>query len=144
MFFVKYPNFKKNPFYITGESYAGIHIPLLARNIYKAKSTINLKGVAIGNGQECPCDLLVIQVEWGSTPNPYNIYDDCDAIKLNKQTRSASLDCPHNGYTDYLNNADVRKALHVHPDAPNWSDCSGFYAGDYEPMHKTTLDILTI
>ncbi|CAG2175251.1 unnamed protein product, partial [Oppiella nova] len=49
-FFVKYPHLKGNPFYITGESYAGIYIPMLAKQIYRHNSTINLKGMAIGNG----------------------------------------------------------------------------------------------
>jgi len=43
-FFEKFPNLKKNPFYITGESYAGIYIPMLAHEIFSTKSTINLKG----------------------------------------------------------------------------------------------------
>ncbi|XP_054156977.1 lysosomal protective protein-like [Oppia nitens] len=49
-FFLKFPHLKKNPFYITGESYAGIYIPMLAKEIFTRKSTINLKGVGIGNG----------------------------------------------------------------------------------------------
>ncbi|CAG2112307.1 unnamed protein product, partial [Medioppia subpectinata] len=49
-FFQKYPHLKKNPFYITGESYAGVYIPMLATEIFKRKSTINLKGLAVGNG----------------------------------------------------------------------------------------------
>ena len=44
-FFKKYPNLKKNPFYITGESYAGIYIPMLAQQIFVKNSTINLKGI---------------------------------------------------------------------------------------------------
>ena len=49
-FFEKFPQFTNNSFYITGESYAGIYIPMLAHKIFKDNSTINLKGVAIGNG----------------------------------------------------------------------------------------------
>ncbi|CAG2116714.1 unnamed protein product, partial [Medioppia subpectinata] len=49
-FFVKFPQFKKNEFYITGESYAGVYVPMLATKIYQHNSTINLKGLAIGNG----------------------------------------------------------------------------------------------
>jgi len=32
-FFAKFPNLKKNEFYLTGESYAGIYIPYLAHLI---------------------------------------------------------------------------------------------------------------
>lgn len=55
-FFVKFPNLKKNDFYMTGESYAGIYIPYLANEIFKhnklpssKESIIKLKGVMIGN-----------------------------------------------------------------------------------------------
>lgn len=45
-FFKKFPQFKKNPFYITGESYGGIYIPLLTRKILdnQRENGINLQG----------------------------------------------------------------------------------------------------
>ena len=57
-FFTFYPEYKKNKFWIAGESYAGKYIPDLAFRIdhYNLDSTtkeddkINLKGVFIGNG----------------------------------------------------------------------------------------------
>jgi carboxypeptidase C (cathepsin A) len=55
-FFDKFPNFRKNDFYISGESYAGIYVPTLAWNIINYNKTaatrqrINLKGMLVGNG----------------------------------------------------------------------------------------------
>uniref|UniRef100_A0A914LVR4 Carboxypeptidase n=1 Tax=Meloidogyne incognita TaxID=6306 RepID=A0A914LVR4_MELIC len=50
-FFKKYPKFLKNDIFITGESYAGIYLPMLTSLIVKgmSKFKINLKGLAIGN-----------------------------------------------------------------------------------------------
>ena len=49
-FFRKFPMFKKNPFYITGESYGAIYCPMLALEIMRYDRSINLKGIGIGNG----------------------------------------------------------------------------------------------
>ena len=55
-FFKKYSTFKGKDFYISGESYAGIYVPMLAHKIIlynknaKANSKINLKGILVGNG----------------------------------------------------------------------------------------------
>lgn len=52
-FFNKFPEWKSNDLYFTGESYAGIYIPTLAAQVVahnKAGGSINLKGIAVGNG----------------------------------------------------------------------------------------------
>jgi len=53
-FFEAHPEFEENEVYIAGESYAGIYIPTLVREILNApsssKSKKALRGVAIGNG----------------------------------------------------------------------------------------------
>lgn len=49
-FFIKFPQFKKNDFYVTGESYGGIYVPTLSVRLLNSSSTINFKGFAIGNG----------------------------------------------------------------------------------------------
>ena len=54
-FMVKFPEYQSNEFYIAGESYAGIYIPMLANlilewNTNNPEEKINLKGMMIGNG----------------------------------------------------------------------------------------------
>mmetsp|Transcript_36242 Transcript_36242/g.79110 ORF Transcript_36242/g.79110 Transcript_36242/m.79110 type:complete len:467 (+) Transcript_36242:46-1446(+) len=54
-FFKKFPEYVKNPFYITGESYGGIYVPTLAEAIMKAEEAgtwtgAKLHGIAVGNG----------------------------------------------------------------------------------------------
>jgi carboxypeptidase C (cathepsin A) len=51
-FFNSFPEYKKNKFYITGESYAGIYIPMLIDQIDgdSLSAKINFVGAAIGNG----------------------------------------------------------------------------------------------
>eukprot|EP00039_Didymoeca_costata_P028038 m.19801 g.19801 ORF g.19801 m.19801 type:complete len:487 (-) comp6676_c0_seq2:269-1729(-) len=50
-FFKGFPEYSKNEFFITGESYAGIYVPTLAEQIMNdANNEINLVGMAVGNG----------------------------------------------------------------------------------------------
>ncbi|GCB78696.1 hypothetical protein scyTo_0020136 [Scyliorhinus torazame] len=48
-FFRLFPEYSKNEFYITGESYGGIYVPTLAERVMVDQS-INFKGIAVGNG----------------------------------------------------------------------------------------------
>jgi len=49
-FFRAFPELAKNDFFITGESYAGIYIPMLVEQIMDRGGVDNLVGAAIGNG----------------------------------------------------------------------------------------------
>jgi len=52
-FFAKYPQYANMNFFITGESYAGHYIPAIGARIIQEnakKQTINLQGLAIGDG----------------------------------------------------------------------------------------------
>jgi len=54
-FFKAFPQFARNDFYVSGESYAGIYVPTLAQqivlgNIANPSTAINLKGILVGNG----------------------------------------------------------------------------------------------
>jgi cathepsin A (carboxypeptidase C) len=52
----KFPEFAKNEFFISGESYAGVYIPTLTKEILD-HTDINLKGIAVGD----PCTDNVAQ-----------------------------------------------------------------------------------
>lgn len=57
-----FPTLSSNPFYVTGESYAGKYVPALAYAMHKdnsANDKINLKGLAIGNGLVDPYNQLI-------------------------------------------------------------------------------------
>ncbi|XP_014372276.2 venom serine carboxypeptidase [Papilio machaon] len=62
-FFQLFPELQENKFFITGESYAGKYVPTFAYTIHKknptAKTKINLKAIAIGNGLSDPEHQLV-------------------------------------------------------------------------------------
>jgi carboxypeptidase C (cathepsin A) len=51
-FYAAFPEYKSNKFYITGESYAGIYIPMMIDQIDQDPmgGKINFVGAAIGNG----------------------------------------------------------------------------------------------
>ncbi|CAI9107286.1 OLC1v1006605C1 [Oldenlandia corymbosa var. corymbosa] len=53
--FELYPEFLSNPFYIVGESYAGVYVPTLSYEVVKGndagvKPILNFKGYMVGNG----------------------------------------------------------------------------------------------
>lgn len=58
-FFQAHPEFARNEFFVTGESYAGHYVPAVTSRIHKGNKAnegllINLKGFAIGNGLTNP------------------------------------------------------------------------------------------
>lgn len=58
LWFSKFPEFLPNKFYISGESYAGIYVPMLVQNVLDynknltvpSNLTINIQGFLVGNG----------------------------------------------------------------------------------------------
>ena len=55
-FFVKFPEYKNRPFFITGESYGGVYVPTLTLALINQIQSnqmpyVNFSGIAIGNGE---------------------------------------------------------------------------------------------
>lgn len=92
-FFTAYPEFKKNKFYITGESYAGIYIPMLIDQIRQdsLQAKLNFVGAAIGNG----C--------WGNTVGT------CDFSSAESQRISADFYYGHGMYSQALREDILRE-----------------------------------
>lgn len=49
-FFRKFPSLRKREFYVTGESYGGVYVPMLTERLLNAPKGINLRGFVVGNG----------------------------------------------------------------------------------------------
>ena len=49
-FLEKFPEYASRPKYLTGESYAGIYLPMLMDEINRRGQVANVSGLAIGNG----------------------------------------------------------------------------------------------
>ena len=48
-FFAKFPEFASNDFFISGESYAGVYIPTLSKEVLDNAPEINLVGITVGD-----------------------------------------------------------------------------------------------
>ncbi|KAH9404020.1 hypothetical protein TYRP_014534 [Tyrophagus putrescentiae] len=174
-FFKKFPHLKKNKFYMTGESYGGVYLPLLTRKILdnKQENGINLQGIAIGNGvydidilsqsriefsyfhgligidrwdqlQATCCHLdarnVTIQCDYPSIYSNYsvgvrngntkcsellgltliemratgfNIYYVYDTCNTTDTRANVTHECVGSQFTEYLNQDQVKAALHV-------------------------------
>ena len=84
-FNAKFPEFASNDFFITGESYAGVYIPTLSKEILDKAPEINLVGVAVGD----PCTDNTAQMD----SMEYVLCRLCQKIKLNVRARSNVDSC---------------------------------------------------
>uniref|UniRef100_A0A915LN84 Carboxypeptidase n=1 Tax=Meloidogyne javanica TaxID=6303 RepID=A0A915LN84_MELJA len=161
-FFTKYPSFKTNPFYLTGESYAGVYIPMLGVKILEGikDSKINLKGVAIGNGlvsDSINTNTQILYLYNHDSCDIYNIPDNstCGDMQQNLYTGyDNNLVNPYDLYDDcgtvyddcvssaehYLNMPNVKEALHI-PSNLNikWEECSDYVFNNY--TSTTTIEM---
>ncbi|KAF8397747.1 hypothetical protein HHK36_016669 [Tetracentron sinense] len=85
-FFAEHPQFAKNDFYITGESYAGHYIPAFAARVHRGNKAkegihINLKGFAIGNGLTDPAIQYKAYTDYALD---MGIIEDADYKRINK------------------------------------------------------------
>ncbi|KAK2433874.1 serine carboxypeptidase [Trifolium repens] len=147
-FFKQHPEFIKNDFYITGESYAGHFAPALASRIQQGNKdnkgiTINLKGFAIGNGLINPriqyptimqyaFDMKLITKEDQEDLNKLILHECEDGIK----------NCENEGKESCLlafNQCDIMKNILAIAGNINYFDirktCEGSLCYDFSKVH---------
>ncbi|KAI6661579.1 serine carboxypeptidase CPVL-like [Oopsacas minuta] len=108
--------YKKNEFYITGESYAGKYVPALAYKIHTSNPTaefkINFRGVAIGNGLVDPQNQLP---HYGALLYANGLIDSNQKDYIDRQTLDAAQMIRDGDYYrafqifDFLLNGDIFK-----------------------------------
>ncbi|XP_065874639.1 serine carboxypeptidase 1-like [Euphorbia lathyris] len=126
--FELYPEFLKNPFYISGESYAGIYVPTLSFNVVQGikagvQPVLNFKGYLIGNGvtdstfEDELISLVPFAHGMGLISN--NIYEDVQANCYGNGTNdncSNSIDKVYEAL-DGLNIYDILEPCYHSPNA---------------------------
>ncbi|XP_054158425.1 lysosomal protective protein-like [Oppia nitens] len=152
-FFKKYPNFKKTQFYIMGESYAGIYIPMLAQEILSTGTDINLKGIGIGNGALSGVDAV------GQSVFDLLLGHGLVTIESYERKIEACCQCAADGHTvrecDFSKPVNVTKCNEVRLDQTDpinvyniYDDCSGpndaYLTATYEQYHRSRFEALGI
>lgn len=91
-FGAKFPEFRDRPFFITGESYAGVYVPTLSEELLNNAKEVNLQGLAVGDpctdndAQQESMDMLWYSHKYGLLPD-----SDFDFLYHNCSYRHPSL-----------------------------------------------------
>jgi carboxypeptidase C (cathepsin A) len=110
-FFEGFPEYQSNPLFLTGESYAGVYIPTLAEQIMlDDTSTLNLQGLAVGNG----C--------WGSDVGLCSFGPDMDRVWQ-------QFLYGHTAISTAIYRQIVQSCGDPQAGPGSWSNCSGQPAG---------------
>ncbi|CAG7727480.1 unnamed protein product, partial [Allacma fusca] len=119
-FFLMFPCYIKNDFYLTGESYAGKYLPALGHKIhYENRNTpafkINMKGLAIGSGFSDPVSML----DYGSYLYNIGLLDYKTKLYFDKEEDRARTFIQQDKYLEAL---EVMDALFL-----GWETTPSYY-----------------
>uniref|UniRef100_A0A915M806 Carboxypeptidase n=1 Tax=Meloidogyne javanica TaxID=6303 RepID=A0A915M806_MELJA len=154
-FFKKYPKFLKNDIYITGESYAGIYLPMLTSLIVKgmSKFKINLKGLAIGNPYlnkkiDYESNLIyayghgVVDEElWQSVKKDCckGCVDGCDIEKLVGSCSTNAIQIYNSFFNGNINAYDIYRNCGNSPNASSYQKYDMFSRADFRLKNMAKL-----
>ncbi|XP_051007559.1 probable serine carboxypeptidase CPVL isoform X2 [Acomys russatus] len=115
-FFQLFPEYAKNDFYVTGESYAGKYVPAIAHYIHSLNPVrpfkIHLKGIAIGDAYSDPESILDKLLDGDLTSDPsyfQNVTGCTNYYNILQCTEPED----HSYYGKFLSLPQVREAIHV-------------------------------
>eukprot|EP00928_Gymnodinium_smaydae_P032420 TRINITY_DN23484_c0_g2_i1.p1 TRINITY_DN23484_c0_g2~~TRINITY_DN23484_c0_g2_i1.p1 ORF type:complete len:493 (+),score=17.11 TRINITY_DN23484_c0_g2_i1:56-1534(+) len=160
-FLIKHPEIMRNPIILTGESYAGTYIPLLAKLIVDWNpwcertygQRIDFRGMMLADAWVNPMVQMRTDIEYAFN---HGLISEAQALSLRQlplnqvgsklfeiagvnSANIATDDGPMNAQWDvvmkYLNRADVRKALHA-GDTP----ITGWSSGAIEKLYQSTVN----
>ncbi len=168
-FVALHPEIAANPIILAGESYAGTYLPLLAKAIlhgnHTGRTKLDLRVMVLCDAWVNPMVQMATDTTWAVTHGLISasqkvaldasyadrlplinqaIADICGVYMTNTAQRA---DPSFQPIYDYLNNPEVRQALHVPAHSPkltqNWSaQISNNYAGQVNDSYMPTIQAL--
>jgi carboxypeptidase C (cathepsin A) len=143
-FFNRYPEFRKNEFYISGESYAGVYVPTLAAALLGEKG-INLKGIMVGNGvtdRHFDNSESIIDFTWEHALYSQEIRSQYETHCLPRTSTTVSHECNEartkiKHEIDGLNVYDIYRQCPPKPKTEN-SPKDYQYQATYNTLHNMT------
>ena len=100
--FMKFPEYARHDFYITGESYGGVYVPTLSLAIVNYNQEvgydqINLRGFAVGNGVtdwSVDCNTAMLEMAWSHNwmPPQWNTKWQTDCVNPLSQACNQDFD----------------------------------------------------
>lgn len=99
--FSKFPEYTEHDFYVTGESYGGVYVPMLAYSILQynseAVSPINLVGMSVGNGVtifNIDATVELVYLAWSHAFMPWSLKAkiDADCVPTNYESTACDAD----------------------------------------------------
>jgi cathepsin A (carboxypeptidase C) len=80
----KFPGLAKNEFFITGESYAGVYVPTLTKEILDNAPEVNIKGIAVGDPcTDTPSQKQSMDMLWYAHKHGFVLDEDYEFLRKN-------------------------------------------------------------
>lgn len=169
--FQRFPAYKPNDFFVTGESYAGTYVPFVALMIdtYNNNATtdpatkINLKGFAVGNGCTDPTECVgrkmlfkndvseyVYDFYWGQgkySPETRVLYESSCLVNPNSepcQMVRKKILIEAGVYYNEIDVYDIYRPCYNQSDVPGAPPCTDAMAAYGFFRNKTVMDLLHV